>query len=65
MDRVVDVSCVFGNGRIQLKKRLRVLLDLCDGDDVYFKMDEDGRIYVEKAAVEPKIGFGRYVRSGA
>jgi bifunctional DNA-binding transcriptional regulator/antitoxin component of YhaV-PrlF toxin-antitoxin module len=56
---------VFGNGRIQLKKRLRVLLDLCDGDDVYFKMDEDGRIYVEKAAVEPKIGFGRYVRSGA
>ena len=65
MERVVEVCKVFGNGRIQLKKRVRVLLNVNDGDDVYFKMDEDGRIYVEKAAVEPKIGFGRYVRSGA
>ena len=62
MERVVDVCRVFGNGRIQLKKRIRVLLNVGDGDEVYFRQDIDGRVFVEKVRSQ-KSGPGRYVRS--
>lgn len=58
----MEVSEIFGNGRIQLKKRVRVILDLRDGDEIYFKQSIDGRIYIEKAPNEQKSGAGKYVR---
>ena len=65
MERVVEVCKVFGNGRIQLKKRVRVLLNVNDGDEVYFREDVDGRIFVEKVRNQKSGGPGRYVRSGS
>jgi bifunctional DNA-binding transcriptional regulator/antitoxin component of YhaV-PrlF toxin-antitoxin module len=64
MDRIIEVSEIFGNGRIQLKKKVRVMLGVGDGDEIYFKQMEDGRIYIERVGLS-KTGPGRYVKSGA
>ena len=62
MDRVVEVSLIFGNGRIQVKKKVREILDVSDGDEIYFKQSPEGRIYIEKADIIIKSGAGKYVR---
>jgi AbrB family looped-hinge helix DNA binding protein len=49
---IIAVTKVYGKGRIQLPKEVRLTLEVKDGDRIYFTQDELGRIYVEKA---PKI----------
>lgn len=63
MERILEVCTVFGNGRIQLKKKVRTMLELSDGDDLYFKLAIDGRIYLEKAD-SLKEGSGKYTKIG-
>jgi hypothetical protein len=40
------------------------MLGVGDGDEIYFKQMEDGRIYIERVGLS-KTGPGRYVKSGA
>ena len=61
MERVLEVCVVFGNGRIQLKKKVRVVLDVGDGDELYFMQGADGKLYIEKAP-SSKRGSGRYTK---
>jgi AbrB family looped-hinge helix DNA binding protein len=55
---IIAVSRVYGKGRLQLPKEVRLALGVGDGDRVLFVRDAEGRITIERAS--PKRGVGKY-----
>jgi AbrB family looped-hinge helix DNA binding protein len=47
-ETIIAISKMYGNGRVQVPKEVRVRLNLEDGDKVAFIEGEDGRIYIDK-----------------
>jgi len=58
---IVGVSKVFQHGKTQLPREVRKLLELKDGDRVYYVQDDFGRIFLEKAPGLVKKHVGKYV----
>jgi len=57
---VIAISKLYQHGKTQVPKIVRKMLNLKDGDRIYYVQDLDGRIYLEKAP-ELKRVVGRYV----
>ena len=58
---IIAVGKVHGGGRVQLPKEVRELLDIRDGDKVYFVQDDLGRIIIERAPKLERKLVGKYV----
>ena len=46
---ILGVRTIQNRGRIQIPKKIRDLIDLKDGDSVYWLHGLDGRFYIAKA----------------
>jgi len=46
---ILGVRTVQNRGRVQIPKKIRDLIDLRDGDNVYWLRGLDGRFYIAKA----------------
>ncbi len=56
---ILSTNKVYGRGRVQVPKRVRDILNVVDGDFIYFIQNEHGEILMEKAPT-PKDKLGRY-----
>jgi len=56
---ILSTNKMFGRGRIQVPKRVRNILNLADGDFVYFIQNEYEEVLLEKAP-SPKEKVGKY-----
>lgn len=54
---VLAVGKVFGKGKLQIPIEIRGILDLNDGDRIYFKQTLEGKIVLSKA---PQTRRGKY-----
>jgi AbrB family looped-hinge helix DNA binding protein len=60
-DRLIVATVkVHGKGRIQIPKDIRQILNISDGERLYFIQDSSGKIFVEKAP-QIKKGLGKYL----
>lgn len=64
-DIIIDVTRVFGNGKVYLPAEVRNALQLKDGDKVAFSQDEAERIILTKV-LKKESRVGKYsVKNGA
>lgn len=56
---ILSTNKVYGRGRVQISKRVRDILNVIDGDFIYFIQNEYGEILMEKAPT-PKDNVGKY-----
>jgi len=57
---VLDVAKVHGKGKVQIPSETRKRLNVKDGDRVYFILDPEGRIILEKAPSMETKRLGKY-----
>lgn len=61
---ILSTNKIFGRGRVQISKRVRDILNLVDGDFIYFIQSEYGEILLEKApSLKDKAGKYYVARS--
>jgi len=54
---VICIAEIYGRGRIQLKKDIREILHVRDGDSVIFFLNERGQVCIKKQeATNPRSG---------
>jgi AbrB family looped-hinge helix DNA binding protein len=59
---IIAAVKVHGKGRVQIPKEVRDILNVEDGDRVYFVQDNSGKIFLEKAPALKEKGLGKYDR---
>ena len=61
MDQLIIATVkVHGKGRVQIPKEVRKILNVEDGDRVYFVQNSSRKIFLEKAPILKKKEPGKY-----